>query len=503
VTVAGKKLLTSHQIQAQQQAQRVREIANRRAPGGRLVRCDGTPEELEVYLRGEHTVGWNVRSKVRVGDLLVSCVGGGRSRMIVSLCRVEGVGKDGRAEWEPATDAPIRPAVFGTNLVSRDTHLGGPAWEVADGQLAEAFLDALAFEVANQTNVPEVEGAKQSRECRIRSRVLRAKALEQAGGQCDGCKRNLRDLFGFSRGDRGLEMHHLKPMSESPGGPILTDLKSVVILCATCHRLLHADPEKNPDCASSSYRPTGCVQRVDEVTALQMLGASGCARSGGNTAQLSLPNLKVALGGAPNVARRCLESPHRSTSHTCSRTATGHPKQPQRVRTDGALQHLHDVVQVVGVVTPVLVSQVVADLGERGGNPRCRSEPCASTPAISIRSHATRRGIRSTGSDSRRCRSASPKPRNGRRAKFRSRNLRWAESRHPASCTAYRVSVCRLRRSSYLGRRRLVPVQPLHGLDDQEKPRPRVLRDGDGAAFGGLVRGRVAPVVTSRSIRHR
>ncbi len=166
--------------------------------------------------------------------------------MIVSVCRVEAVGSDGSAEWDSATDAPIRPAVFWTSLGARNRALNGPAWEVADGQVADAFLDALEHEVANRTNVPEREGEKQSGECRRRSRVLRAKALERSQGACGGCKRNLRDVFGPSRGDRGLEMHHLKPMSESPGGPFLTDLAGVAILCATCHRLLHADPEKDP-----------------------------------------------------------------------------------------------------------------------------------------------------------------------------------------------------------------------------------------------------------------
>ena len=224
----------------------VQRIAGLRASDGRLLRCDGTWEELDTYRGGMHEMGWSIQAVVEVGDLLLSCVGTGRARMIVSLCRVEEVAADGSAFWDEGTDVSINPAVLWNAVADRTGDARArPSSEISTPD-ARAFLKALAAEVRSQTDVPEVEGQIERRSCRRRSNALRRRALEQANGLCAGCDLDLRALFG-ERGDRGLEVHHKVPLSKLKNAEQETRLKDLLVLCATCHRLIHADPELSLD----------------------------------------------------------------------------------------------------------------------------------------------------------------------------------------------------------------------------------------------------------------
>ena len=224
-----------------EQAAEVRRIAKLARHDATLVRCDGTPSELTDYRAGSDLVGWQCSSTPRRHDLLISTVGQGRMRMIVSICLVESVSRTGAALWEWDTDVSIKPAVMWHETMQA-ARLPTRAWPSSNGADLHAVIDGLADCLERQADVSVTEGARQLRACRERSAINRTKMLERAVGTCEACRVNLRELFGV-RGDRGLEVHHRVPLSKRAPGPVRTSLSELMVLCATCHRLIHADPD--------------------------------------------------------------------------------------------------------------------------------------------------------------------------------------------------------------------------------------------------------------------
>lgn len=230
----------------EQQANAVSRIQTMARANASIVRCDGTFAEHRTYLEGSKDLGWKLAGRPVRGDLLLSVIGSGRSRVIVSVCRVEKMER-GSAVWANETDVTISPpvpwlSVMGASGLPRS----GQAWSVLTESKRSAFLDALIQVLRSNADVANKEGKRQLTSCRRRSRANRQLKLDEAGGVCAGCNVNLRAGFG-ARGDRGLEVHHLTPLSTQDEGEVMTSLSDLIVLCATCHRLLHADPELNLD----------------------------------------------------------------------------------------------------------------------------------------------------------------------------------------------------------------------------------------------------------------
>lgn len=75
---------------------------------------------------------------------------------------------------------------------------------------------------------------------RERSPGLRRKRIELAGGQprCEACAFDFAETYG-ERGKGFIECHHVIPLSEmDPATP--TKLEDLALLCANCHRVVHA-----------------------------------------------------------------------------------------------------------------------------------------------------------------------------------------------------------------------------------------------------------------------
>lgn len=231
-----------------QQAAKVRRVNSLARHDALLIRCDGTKGDLEGYRAGNTDTGWNCATPPRRDDLLIGVVGTGATRMIVSVCLVERVTRPGVAIWQEETDVSIKPAVAWRDVMRaaqqslNAAELSLRAWPNVAGSRRGAVIDALCHCLENQTDSPEEEGKRQLRSCRSRSQLNRVKKLERSDGSCEVCGLSLRTLFG-ARGDRGLDIHHRVPLAKRGSGIISTSLNDLVVLCATCHRLLHADPD--------------------------------------------------------------------------------------------------------------------------------------------------------------------------------------------------------------------------------------------------------------------
>jgi hypothetical protein len=213
--------------------------------GPSLYRCDGTLAELAAYRFGSDEPGWTIhRGDPRVGDLLVGVVGRSPRRRIVNVNRVVGIKrrKDGWLyEWEDEADVPIAPTVAWGAVLDRMASPANRNWHILTDGPAADFIAALCTEVRDRQDLGEKEGASGLSSCRGRSAINRREALDAAKGVCGTCGTDLRGAFG-ARGDRSLEVHHKTPLSRRPKGQVVTQLSDLVVLCATCHRLLHADP---------------------------------------------------------------------------------------------------------------------------------------------------------------------------------------------------------------------------------------------------------------------
>lgn len=206
-------------------------------------RCDGSAEEVFSYRAGSREIGWRVRGAARRGDLLVGVTQTAAGRRVVNLNRVEGV-RAGYYLWEPASDVPVTPGVRWDDVLARMSRRVSRTWVSLTGDDARDFIDALCREIDDRKDTAAEEGRARLRNCRERSRKNRYEAIERSEGECSACGLNLRVLFG-SRGDRGLEVHHIVPLVHRPTGTLRTRVSDLAVLCATCHRLLHADPRES------------------------------------------------------------------------------------------------------------------------------------------------------------------------------------------------------------------------------------------------------------------
>jgi hypothetical protein len=100
----------------------------------------------------------------------------------------------------------------------------------------------------------EVRSARRSRDPQLRDEALR-----QAGGNCETCGRNYSKLLD-GLGVRVLQVHHKQQLSLSDA-PRWTALKDLAVVCANCHLLIHADPQKAIPVATLKRR----LRRKDRV----------------------------------------------------------------------------------------------------------------------------------------------------------------------------------------------------------------------------------------------
>lgn len=78
---------------------------------------------------------------------------------------------------------------------------------------------------------------------RARSALLREAKLLVSGNVCEGCDVDY-GQYQAGVGLAALDVHHLEPLGQRGEGA--TSLTELVVVCASCHRMLHGGRDKNP-----------------------------------------------------------------------------------------------------------------------------------------------------------------------------------------------------------------------------------------------------------------
>lgn len=87
-----------------------------------------------------------------------------------------------------------------------------------------------------------IEGIATEQKVLSRSKKLRDEAKRRAKGKCYTCEKNFLEIFG-ERGERVLEAHH-KRQVKLMKTPELTRVEDLAVVCANCHRLIHANSKQ-------------------------------------------------------------------------------------------------------------------------------------------------------------------------------------------------------------------------------------------------------------------
>ena len=67
---------------------------------------------------------------------------------------------------------------------------------------------------------------------------LRKQAVQIHGTTCMACGFNFEDFYG-ERGSKYIEVHHIKPLSQTDEEVEIDPATDLVVLCANCHRMVH------------------------------------------------------------------------------------------------------------------------------------------------------------------------------------------------------------------------------------------------------------------------
>jgi 5-methylcytosine-specific restriction endonuclease McrA len=120
-------------------------------------------------------------------------------------------------------------------------------WKPSQGPtvVPEKFADAVWRAARGRPLIQverAVEGTLTESRSRYRNPGLRRTALQLAAGRCAGCGNDFKN-YARGIGERCLVVHHTKQLKDLDQ-PRETDLHDLVVVCANCHMMIHADPKK-------------------------------------------------------------------------------------------------------------------------------------------------------------------------------------------------------------------------------------------------------------------
>jgi len=126
---------------------------------------------------------------------------------------------------------------------------GNPQAVIAAAKVIRATLETLERMEPVETEDEDYgysEGnlAMRTHRRRERARGLRKKVIANArtGGaplRCESCGQTERTALGLAA-EAEFEVHHRMPLADSGSSPVKTRLKDLAVVCANCHRLVHA-----------------------------------------------------------------------------------------------------------------------------------------------------------------------------------------------------------------------------------------------------------------------
>jgi len=140
-----------------------------------------------------------------------------------------------------ASDRMLKRPVIGTH-VERVTGFKKPrGTQVVPGALADVVWSVVRGQ-SHKGADRAVEGIRTESRSKSRDDRLRVAARQRANGKCECCRRT----FGRTSEDirqRCLVVHHKKQLKDTDQ-PRETKLSELAVVCANCHMMIHANPDK-------------------------------------------------------------------------------------------------------------------------------------------------------------------------------------------------------------------------------------------------------------------
>lgn len=171
----------------------------------------------------------------------------------VLLMGSDGASTASQIRWYRVNNERKDPRFRITGLMAMTQPRDLVAVGMSEGIIVACNLSTMAREWAGDgREAPETgpaeghEGSLVERLHRARERdrsLVRARkdAAREASGclECEACGLRPAEEYG-AEAERAIEAHHLKPLADLPADGAVSTTADLALLCATCHRLLHA-----------------------------------------------------------------------------------------------------------------------------------------------------------------------------------------------------------------------------------------------------------------------
>jgi hypothetical protein len=212
--------------------------------------CVASAQEHEAYKQdGGILQPWPMpsRRKPRPSELLLG-ITITRPARIIDICAITQVVSTAgswEADWDPATDLPLHD-ILTLVEVKTAAGIGSRQRYPLEGPAAAAFMRALSAAIRAHPGFADIDGTRGTSSCRRRSAALRTECLRRDDGRCQACGDCHETLLPGRRRWAALDAHHLIPLAKRASdddGSMITSVEELITLCATCHRLVHADDD--------------------------------------------------------------------------------------------------------------------------------------------------------------------------------------------------------------------------------------------------------------------
>lgn len=172
---------------------------------------------------------------------------GGPIRAFVGYGTVTTGWRQGRtAGWRGSKMVEVHESILREPVTGDDVAAATGFGPPKRSAVVDPAFDAAVWRAARGKSLSSIERAMEgaTTEARSKSRNahLRQAAIAKANGVCAGCRRDFRQMAG-GLGLRCLVVHHQKQLKDTDQ-PVESSINDLVVLCANCHMMVHANSEK-------------------------------------------------------------------------------------------------------------------------------------------------------------------------------------------------------------------------------------------------------------------